>query len=653
MKKKMKKIFKALVVLFLVAVIIAVSVNLYVCLSVDSRIYNEKNYELSGEYDAIIVLGCGVLPDGVPTRMMVDRLNTAINLYNSGVCKTLLLSGDHGRDGYDEVKMLLDHVKPALRGYDDFKEYLLDLAVDYDIHFVVTSRRNAIEKPDAQKMTGDAFEFSVLSYEEQKDWCLQRPEHHAYWNDTLDDICKGFHQDGYKKNLYELLQIPFVFRMVVHQEYKIDGHVANRAGLYEDLFRSTMTKHKMEEDEIESLEKEYQKLAYDIWCNDEDVAIRSGKSRDLLLFSYYTKAESGKQSKEIGFIHKSFYEYYLALFFYNQLKEVKEGREESYLELLAERWLDPGKDILAFFAEIAGNRQEEVMIKKASAVLKCADRTECIIPVKNEVRGNADKSPFERCNNIFRNVISICLMFDVVEIFNQSHNIIGLLNKFKSSGLVMVTKSYGRRVSNDKAILLSHKDLTEADFSYADLSGVDFSDSKLKRVDLIEANLKGANLSGTKLLKARLNRVNLENANMSRADLSGANLSEANLKYAKMNEVCLDEAFLVSANLENTEFRDVYLIRTNLSGAKLTGADMNGAKFIKSNLIGAKLNHVKMSNANLDNTKLMYADFSEACLDGTKFYQVDMSGIHVSRKALSKRKKNSPPKRPKTLTTEP
>ena len=53
--------------------------------------------------DCAIVLGCKVRDDGSPSDMLQDRITKGIELYNAGYVPKLLMSGDHGRDGYDEV----------------------------------------------------------------------------------------------------------------------------------------------------------------------------------------------------------------------------------------------------------------------------------------------------------------------------------------------------------------------------------------------------------------------------------------------------------------------------------------------------------------------------------------------------------------------
>lgn len=56
--------------------------------------------------DCILVLGAGVREDGSPSLMLGDRLNTSISLYETGICDRVLMSGDHGREEYDEVNVM-------------------------------------------------------------------------------------------------------------------------------------------------------------------------------------------------------------------------------------------------------------------------------------------------------------------------------------------------------------------------------------------------------------------------------------------------------------------------------------------------------------------------------------------------------------------
>ena len=55
--------------------------------------------------DCVLILGAGVR-DGSPTPMLRDRLITGISLYKSGAAPKIIMSGDHGREDYDEVNVM-------------------------------------------------------------------------------------------------------------------------------------------------------------------------------------------------------------------------------------------------------------------------------------------------------------------------------------------------------------------------------------------------------------------------------------------------------------------------------------------------------------------------------------------------------------------
>jgi len=100
--KRMKRFFIYFAVLMLLAGLIVLGLDRYVVLSVRSRVVKPED---AGEADCILVLGCG-LKDGKPGQHLSRRLDTAIALYKSGAAPKILMSGDHGREDYDEVNAM-------------------------------------------------------------------------------------------------------------------------------------------------------------------------------------------------------------------------------------------------------------------------------------------------------------------------------------------------------------------------------------------------------------------------------------------------------------------------------------------------------------------------------------------------------------------
>lgn len=71
-----------------------------------------------------IVLGALVISEGVPCDMLYDRIKTAVELYRAGKVQKLLMTGDHGREDYDEVNtMRLIAMKEGVPSEDIFLDH--------------------------------------------------------------------------------------------------------------------------------------------------------------------------------------------------------------------------------------------------------------------------------------------------------------------------------------------------------------------------------------------------------------------------------------------------------------------------------------------------------------------------------------------------
>ncbi len=62
---------------------------------------------LEEDFDCVIVLGCKVHSDGTLSARLHDRVMTGVEVFQAGIGKTLLMSGDRQPDGsYDEVSAM-------------------------------------------------------------------------------------------------------------------------------------------------------------------------------------------------------------------------------------------------------------------------------------------------------------------------------------------------------------------------------------------------------------------------------------------------------------------------------------------------------------------------------------------------------------------
>ena len=74
--------------------------------------------------DCILVLGCGVWDNGQPSHMLEDRLKQAVALFDLGAAPKLLMTGDHGRELYDEVNVMKQYaVSAGIASCDVFMDH--------------------------------------------------------------------------------------------------------------------------------------------------------------------------------------------------------------------------------------------------------------------------------------------------------------------------------------------------------------------------------------------------------------------------------------------------------------------------------------------------------------------------------------------------
>ena len=123
-KQTWKRLIIALLCLSLFSGITVLGINGYVKKSTSSQILSPEDAAELTDVDCILVLGCYVHENGRPSDMLADRLRRGIELYQSGVAPTLLMSGDHGQKDYNEVKaMKLEALKEGIPSEDVFMDH--------------------------------------------------------------------------------------------------------------------------------------------------------------------------------------------------------------------------------------------------------------------------------------------------------------------------------------------------------------------------------------------------------------------------------------------------------------------------------------------------------------------------------------------------
>ena len=122
---KLYKITKRTIIICIcigvVGLLVLFGINAYIKGTVKDFIVESD--KLSDEdMDCILVLGCQVKENGEPSHMLRDRLQRGVEVYELGASDKILMSGDHGRTDYNEVKTM--------------KQYAIDEGIDSENVFM-------------------------------------------------------------------------------------------------------------------------------------------------------------------------------------------------------------------------------------------------------------------------------------------------------------------------------------------------------------------------------------------------------------------------------------------------------------------------------------------------------------------------------------
>lgn len=126
-KQREKNMLKILIIIILILCaligIMMLSINFYVVNKTKSKIVTEKQAKELENVDCILVLGAGIWGDK-PSPMLEDRLLQGITLYNNQTSSKIIMSGDHGKEEYDEVNVMKDFaIEKSVKSEDIFMDH--------------------------------------------------------------------------------------------------------------------------------------------------------------------------------------------------------------------------------------------------------------------------------------------------------------------------------------------------------------------------------------------------------------------------------------------------------------------------------------------------------------------------------------------------
>ena len=563
-------------------------------------------------------------------------------------------------DGYDELSSALSN--GTIEGaFIKFCEEAEKIANDYHFKVIITSRTMCITDAIMNDSVKNHVGIPVVSFapltEQQQDAMLNRmieldPEesndgmlseeetdksegngekqardsmmNHWISLKKYRDECLPELRSRKNENLNELMRIPSLFRMIVTQRFR-EYKTKTQAELYMKLFHGLLAyKYNSENafrDHEGTLYDIFERIAARIFlCNDDTCRFFGKKmTKDKehresfyetiyrnkeLLHVFLTKDDS-KREGHVGFLHRSFYQYFLARFMISAIKNSKEVYSEPH-HAIGSYFPQPKKN--------TGGPEEPEMIEPDLIDLltilrvrpiKDLDMWKMVAQVAELEQNFESRVPEELRNShvpLEQNHIKTALSW-----LENERNAASLLNTVEG----IAEECYSsEKPENPDGFDEPKEGLRAAENVVFNLIGVLAAAEQgrcwnMKPEDYWKQSIRFGG-SGNGLDRGYPNICRLLcRGQFAEIYLACLNLSGCDLKNARFQRAVF--ADVISRTTEHTESR----MTLRGEGADLSNADLSGA-----NLSGANLSRVRLDNARLYDTNLHDADLTGAHLDG-------------------------------------
>ena len=469
------------------------------------------------------------------------------------------------------------------------------------MHIVVLSRTIAVEEfLEKSILKGRSYRLSPLTPKQQDEWFKRNPEIYGY-HTFIDQLRRD-------ENMHKLLEIPLLFKMIAYSDFHYLSF--NIVDLYDHLFENLIIKRHLENTDIK---QRLMNHAYAIYCANNDTAYIDKNDGNKWILTFYIKSE---KHNIVGFYHRSFYQYFLAHYIYQELHKIKEDTAESFICRFAERELD---ETVRYYLSLihAKEASEDIETALDLAINILLDTEACIYSPRKFDNSNSSSSMIERSANIYRNIMHICSCLSYVLKATSSIGLDNLLKNYDSSSITFI--------STEKNKL----QLQGANLYRAFLMGSNLSNANMFKTNLKEANLKSANLGCTNLNSAILYGAILNNANLTDAELKHAHLGRCQMIWTLLNGAKISNAHLEESIMINAHIREAYLENTNFIGADLFRAHFNNSLLTRANLSRTRLERADLSHADLTYANLSKANLNLALLVSTTLRRTNLNNVQL------------------------
>ena len=558
-------------------------------------------------------------------------------------------------DGYDELIVLASQLTKT-SNLRDFLYKVMDYAVEYNIHFVITSRTASIWnelKSLPEDINIKIMVLDAITRQEQIDWMNKQKIERDY----IDYI-----QGIKNKEMQKMLGIPIIFRMIVNARLR-DLNNQNIVAIYDQLFQKTMDRHHIPIKDGEGYHKELQSIAYQMFCaGEQTIAYSEDQLKKSIGYTYYIEVEN-----ILGFYHRSFYQYFLSHYIYARLSAIEDEHDaELFLSDFSLSVIDT--EVLHKLDEIKQIKRES-SVQKIELLLSTIEHTDSIFPVANM---NLRIRRLVRFNYAYYNALRIAYTWNVpIKTLNHKRTC-ELLRKYdvRNSAFYspqFIEQSFSR--VNWDGVSIEHASLINTSFSYAALTNaliidsiiqhssfvntlftnsnlyyLEFSNSDLSKADFSKTNISDSEFDNsdcrsTIFKHAQIERCSFRNTCFSNVDFSGVHFLDCPEKSYTMINCQLIEcnfygASLSGAKFNKTLFRKLSFARNNLLGVSFSTSNILDVKFIGAYAVNLSLNNSSVKKVSFNNADLRSALFESTHIEDADFSRCDLRGATFKNSVL-------------------
>jgi uncharacterized protein YjbI with pentapeptide repeats len=153
-----------------------------------------------------------------------------------------------------------------------------------------------------------------------------------------------------------------------------------------------------------------------------------------------------------------------------------------------------------------------------------------------------------------------------------------------------------------------------------DLAGINFNSAHLVATSVGDADLAGADFS-----YAVMKEMVFSNVSLSKANLDGADLTHSKFWNSEAIGASFWDGVLENTVLSGTDLRDATFTNANMAHANLEGADLSNAELWRANLESGNLDGTKMLGANMQQCRLVKATMTRCNMKGANLYEANFS----------------------------